>query len=69
MFVCNAADNQKSFHSHSYTGTEDIAQTAIIHLFFFFFKGFFLIRDRGLHGAMVTAFDGQGDSSCGLHRA
>lgn len=48
MFICNAADKEKASHSHSH------AENDCYHLFFFFRFFFFpLVRDSGLHGAVM----------------
>lgn len=60
MFACNAADKEKAFHSHSHTQRERQLSFAL------FLDVLSMIGYMGLRGAVVSAFDGQGDSSCGF---
>lgn len=62
MFICNAAGKEKASYSDSRAGREDTAEKDSYHSPYQIFP-----NDSGLHGAVVTAFDGQGHSSCGLH--
>lgn len=67
MFIYNAADKEKASHSHSLSHSSRLEQTerevtAIICRFTLVP----VIRDSGQCDGVVTAFDGQGDGTCGL---